>query len=88
MAVRLDEGRNRVVFDYYPPLLKVALLVSAGAVVFFLLYAWRVRRHPESLLGKLAVAAGYRLFLCCSALVLGAVYIGSVVLFIVQSLGM
>lgn len=88
MAVRLDEGRNRVVFDYYPPLLKVALLVSAGAVVFFLLYAWRVRRHPESLLGKLAVAAGYRLFLCCSALVLGAVYIGSVVLFVVQSLGM
>lgn len=88
MAVRLDEGRNRVVFDYYPPLLKAALLVSAGAAAFFLLCAWRVRRHPESPLRRLAVAAGYRLFLCCSALVLGAVYIGSVVLFIVQSLGM
>lgn len=88
MAVRLEEGDNRVVFDYYPPVLKRALFVSAGAAVFFLLYAWWARRHPESLLRKLAVASGYRLFLCCSAAVLAAVYIGSIVLFIVQALGM
>lgn len=88
MAVRLLEGDNRVAFDYYPPLLKESLFVSAGTAVLFLLYAWWARRHPESALRRLAVASGYRLFLGCSAAVLGAVYIGSMVLFIVQSLGM
>lgn len=88
MAVRLEEGRNRVVFDYYPPLLKGALLVSAGAAVLFLLYAWWAGRHLESPLRKLVIASGYRLFLFCSAAVLGAVYVGSVVLFIVQAWGM
>lgn len=86
MAVRLDEGRNRVVFDYYPPLLKAALLVSAGAAAFFLLCAWRVRRHPESPFRRIVLACGYRLFLCCFVVVLAAVYAGSMVLFIVQAI--
>ena len=86
MAVRLQEGRNRVVFDYYPPLLKESLFVSAGTVVLFLLYAWWARRHPESQLRRMVLACGYRLFLCCAAVVLAAVYVGSVVLFVVQSM--
>ena len=86
MAVRLQEGRNRVVFDYYPPLLKESLFVSAGTAVLFLLYAWWARRHPESQLRRMVLACGYRLFLCCAAVVLAAVYVGSVVLFVVQSM--
>lgn len=86
MAVRLQEGRNRVVFDYYPPLLKESLFVSAGTAVLFLLYAWWARRHPESQLRRIALACGYRLFLCCAAVVLAAVYVGSIVLFIVQAM--
>lgn len=86
MAVRLLEGRNRVVFDYYPPLLKESLFFSAGTAVLFLLYAWWVRRHPESPLRRIVLACGYRLFLCCAAVVLAAVYVGSVVLFVVQSM--
>ena len=85
MAVRLLEGQNRVVFDYYPPLLKSSLLVSSGAAVIFLLYAWWARRHPESTLRRIVLASGYRLFPCCAAVVLAAVYMGSIVLFIVQS---
>ena len=84
MAVRLLEGQNRVVFDYYPPLLKSSLLVSSGAAVIFLLYAWWARRHPESSLRRIVLACGYRLFQCCAA-VLAAVYMGSIVLFIMQS---
>ena len=86
MAVRLQEGRNRVVFDYYPPLLKESLFVSAGTALLFLLYAWWARRHPESQLRRVVLACGYRLFLCCAAVVLAAVYVGSVVLFVVQSM--
>ena len=86
MAVRLQEGRNRVVFDYYPPLLKESLFVSAGTALLFLLYAWWARRHPESQLRRMVLACGYRLFLCCAAVVLAAVYVGSVVLFVVQSM--
>lgn len=86
MAVRLQEGRNRVVFDYYPPLLKESLFFSAGTAVLFLLYAWWARRHPESPLRRIVLACGYRLFLCCAAVVLAAVYVGSVVLFVVQSM--
>ena len=86
MAVRLQEGRNRVVFDYYPPLLKESLFVSAGTAVLFLLYAWWARRHSESQLRRMVLACGYRLFLCCAAVVLAAVYVGSVVLFVVQSM--
>lgn len=86
MAVCLLEGRNRVVFDYYPPLLKESLFVSAGAAVIFLLYAWWVRRHPESPLRRIVLSCGYRLFLCCAALVLTAVYAGAIVLFTVQSM--
>lgn len=86
MAVRLLEGQNRVVFDYYPPLLKESLFFSAGTAVLFLLYAWWARRHPESPLRRIVLACGYRLFLCCAAVVLAAVYVGSVVLFVVQSM--
>lgn len=86
MAVRLQEGRNRVVFDYYPPLLKESLFVSAGTALLFLLYAWWARRHPESQLRRMVLACGYKLFLCCAAVVLAAVYVGSVVLFVVQSM--
>lgn len=86
MAVRLLEGENRVVFDYYPPLLKGSLLFSSGVVVIFLLYAWWAHRHPESTLRRIVLACGYRLFQCCSALVLAAVYVGSIVLFMVQAL--
>ena len=86
MAVRLLEGQNRVVFDYYPPLLKESLFFSAGTAVLFLLYAWWARRHPEAPLRRTVLACGYRLFLCCAAVVLPAVYMGSVVLFAVQSM--
>lgn len=86
MAVRLQEGRNRVVFDYYPPLLKESLFVSAGTALLFLLYAWWAWRHPESQLRRVVLACGYKLFLCCAAVVLAAVYVGSVVLFVVQSM--
>ena len=86
MAVRLQEGRNRVVFDYYPPLLKESLFVSAGTALLFLLYAWWARRHPESQLRRVVLACGYRLFLCCAAVVLAAVYVGSVGVFVVQSM--
>ena len=85
MAVRLLKGQNRVVFDYYPPLLKGSLLFSSGAAAVFLLYAWWARRHPESSLRRIVLACGYRLFQCCAAVVLAAVYMGSIVLFIVQS---
>ena len=85
MAVRLLKGQNRVVFDYYPPLLKGSLLFSSGTAAVFLLYAWWARRHPESTLRRIVLASGYRLFQCCAAVVLAAVYMGSIVLFIVQS---
>lgn len=85
MAVRLLKGQNRVVFDYYPPLLKGSLLVSSGAAAVFLLYAWWTRRRPESTLRRIVLACGYRLFQCCAAVVLMSVYMGSIVLFIVQS---
>ena len=85
MAVRLLKGQNRVVFDYYPPLLKGSLLFSSGTAAVFLLYAWWARRHPESTLRRIVLACGYRLFQCCAAVVLAAVYMGSIVLFIVQS---
>ena len=67
MAVRLLKGQNRVVFDYYPPLLKGSLLFSSGAAAVFLLYAWWARRHPESSLRRIVLACGYRLFQCCAA---------------------
>lgn len=86
MAVRLLEGRNRVVFDYYPPLLKTSLFVSAGTALAFLLYAWWARRRPDAPFRKMVLACGYRLFLCCAAVVLAAVYAGSVVLFIAQAM--
>lgn len=86
MAVRLLEGRNRVVFEYYPPLLKTSLFVSAGTALVFLLYAWLARRRPDAPFRKVVLACGYRLFLCCAAVVLAAVYAGSVVLFIVQAM--
>lgn len=86
MAVRLLEGRNRVVLDYYPPLLKGTLLASAGMAVFFLLYVWWARRHPDAPFRKTVLAWGYRLFLFCASCVLVAVYAGSIVLFVVQSM--
>lgn len=86
MAVRLLEGRNRVVFDYYPPLLKETLCASVVMAVLFLLYAWWVRRHPEVLLRKIVLACGYRLFLFFAFFVLAAVYAGSMVLFAVQAM--
>lgn len=86
MAVRLLEGRNKVVFDYYPPLLKESLFISAGTAVLFLLYAWWARRHPDTVFRKTVLACGYRLFLFFAALVLGAVYAGSMVVFIVQAM--
>lgn len=86
MAVRLEPGRNRVVFDYFPPLLKETLVVSAVAALFLLLYAGWARRHPEAPLRRTVLACGYRLFLFCCACLMLAVYVGSVVLFAVQSL--
>lgn len=86
MAVRLLEGRNKVMFDYYPPLLKDSLFISAGTAVLFLLYAWWARRHPDTVFRKTVLACGYRLFLFFAALVLGAVYAGSMVMFIVQAM--
>lgn len=86
MAVRLLEGRNRVVFDYYPPLLKETLLASAGMAVFFLLYAWWTRRHPDAPFRRIVLTCGYRLFLFCTFFVLMAVYAGSILLFIAQAM--
>lgn len=86
MAVRLEPGRNRVVFDYFPPLLKETLAVSAVAALFLLLYAGWARRHPEAPLRRAVLACGYRLFLFCCACLLLAVYAGSVVVFAVQCL--
>ena len=40
----------------------------------------------EYQLRRVVLACGYRLFLCCAAVVLAAVYVGSVVLFVVQSM--
>ena len=56
-----------------------------GAAAVFLLYAWWARRHPESSLRRIVLTCGYMLFQCCAAVVLAAVYMGSIVLFIVQS---
>lgn len=39
----------------------------------------------ESSLRRIVLACGYRLFQCCAAVVLAAVYMGSIVLFIMQS---
>ena len=65
-------------------------LVSAAytvglAFLSLTLGAWWARRHPESTLRRIVLASGYRLFQCCAAVVLAAVYMGSIVLFIVQS---
>lgn len=86
MAVRLLEGRNRVVFNYYPPLLKQTLFASAAMTMIFLLYAWWARRHPEARFRKIVLVCGYKLFLFFSVLVLAAVYAGSLVLFVVQAM--
>lgn len=86
MAVRLVPGWNRIVFDYYPPLLKPSLIASAGAAAFFLLCSWWMRRHPASPLRKTATTVGFRLFLFSSVVVLAAVYAGSVLLFVAQAM--
>lgn len=86
MAVRLEPGLNRVVFDYFPPLLKETLAVSAVSALLFLLYARWARRHPDSPLRKTVLTCGYRLFLGCSVCLLLVVYAGSIVLFVVQAM--
>ena len=59
MAVRLLKGQNRVVFDYYPPLLKGSLLFSSGAAAVFLLYAWWARRHKVAAAVALYMGIGW-----------------------------
>ncbi len=81
MAVRLKEGRNSVEFDFFPPGLKEALIVSVCAAVGFLLYALWARKHPDADLRMAILSVGNRLFFIAAGSVIGAVYLGSIIVF-------
>ncbi len=79
MAVRLKDGQNTVVFDFFPPGLKESLIVSVCAVVCFLLYALWARKHADSSLRKAILGVGNRLFFIAAGIVIGMVYVGSII---------
>lgn len=86
MAVRLLPGENVVVFDYFPPLLKQSLIFSIVAAGCFLLYAWWARLHPDSAVRQAVLVCGFRLFGIFAFAVIAAVYVGSILLFMIQAL--